>query len=307
MSTLDTAVSAGASALVGRADAHRSRGLEPGQRRVDARRRRPAVPPPRRGAADRPRCRTSTARSAAPAPPASRSRRSSRTGAGPPPLRAVASRRRQGRLRRAAQRRPGRGDGRHARRRARLPGQPHGHRPHSRPGAAGARTRTRVVTHDHRRTQGDGIPTGLPKRRRRRRPRRRRTAPASPTRSAASSTAVESTESQANTAVSGMLDGTTDVHDAMIALQRADLTLQFPCRSATSWCRPTRKSCGCRSRRRVPRSADIDPFAVALVPCRISSSALRKLTAALNAAAADHARPRLRRRGGAGRRLVAGT
>ena len=39
--------------------------------------------------------------------------------------------------------------------------------------------------------------------------------------------AVESTESQANSAVSGMLSGTTDVHDAMIALQRADLTMQF--------------------------------------------------------------------------------
>ena len=39
--------------------------------------------------------------------------------------------------------------------------------------------------------------------------------------------AVESTEGQANTAVSGMLSGGTDVHDAMIALQRADLTLQF--------------------------------------------------------------------------------
>jgi flagellar hook-basal body complex protein FliE len=39
--------------------------------------------------------------------------------------------------------------------------------------------------------------------------------------------AVESTESQANTAVTGMLSGTTDVHDAMIAMQRADLTLQF--------------------------------------------------------------------------------
>ena len=39
--------------------------------------------------------------------------------------------------------------------------------------------------------------------------------------------AVESTEAQANTAVTGMLSGTTDVHDAMIALQRADLTLQF--------------------------------------------------------------------------------
>ena len=39
--------------------------------------------------------------------------------------------------------------------------------------------------------------------------------------------AVESTESQANTAVTGMLGGKTDVHEAMIALQRADLTLQF--------------------------------------------------------------------------------
>ena len=39
--------------------------------------------------------------------------------------------------------------------------------------------------------------------------------------------AVESTENQANSAVTGMLSGTTDVHDAMIALQRADLTLQF--------------------------------------------------------------------------------
>jgi flagellar hook-basal body complex protein FliE len=39
--------------------------------------------------------------------------------------------------------------------------------------------------------------------------------------------AVESTEAQANGAVTGMLSGSTDVHDAMIALQRADLTLQF--------------------------------------------------------------------------------
>jgi flagellar hook-basal body complex protein FliE len=39
--------------------------------------------------------------------------------------------------------------------------------------------------------------------------------------------AVESSEAQANTAVSGMLTGSTDVHDAMIALQKADLTLQF--------------------------------------------------------------------------------
>jgi flagellar hook-basal body complex protein FliE len=39
--------------------------------------------------------------------------------------------------------------------------------------------------------------------------------------------AVESTGADANRAVGGMLTGTTDVHDAMIALQRADLTMQF--------------------------------------------------------------------------------
>lgn len=39
--------------------------------------------------------------------------------------------------------------------------------------------------------------------------------------------AVETTGAAANEAVSGMVKGTTDVHDAMIALQRADLTLQF--------------------------------------------------------------------------------
>jgi len=38
---------------------------------------------------------------------------------------------------------------------------------------------------------------------------------------------VESSHAGANEAVSGMLNGQTDVHDAMIALQRADLTLQF--------------------------------------------------------------------------------
>ncbi|HEX7797360.1 MAG TPA: flagellar hook-basal body complex protein FliE [Vicinamibacterales bacterium] len=38
---------------------------------------------------------------------------------------------------------------------------------------------------------------------------------------------VESSESTANTAVQGMLDGSGDVHDAMIALQRAELTLQL--------------------------------------------------------------------------------
>ena len=39
--------------------------------------------------------------------------------------------------------------------------------------------------------------------------------------------AVETSGSDANTAVSQMVDGTGDVHDAMIALQRADLTFQF--------------------------------------------------------------------------------
>ena len=38
---------------------------------------------------------------------------------------------------------------------------------------------------------------------------------------------VESSEQTANSAVSQMLDGTGDVHDAMIALQRAELTLQL--------------------------------------------------------------------------------
>jgi flagellar hook-basal body complex protein FliE len=38
---------------------------------------------------------------------------------------------------------------------------------------------------------------------------------------------VEDSHNSANAAVSGMLSGQLDVHDAMIALQRADLTLQF--------------------------------------------------------------------------------
>jgi len=38
---------------------------------------------------------------------------------------------------------------------------------------------------------------------------------------------VEQAESEANTAVTGMLDKTTDVHDAMIALQRSELTFQL--------------------------------------------------------------------------------
>lgn len=39
--------------------------------------------------------------------------------------------------------------------------------------------------------------------------------------------AVETSGSEANTAVSQMVEGTGDVHDAMIALQRADLTFQL--------------------------------------------------------------------------------
>lgn len=38
---------------------------------------------------------------------------------------------------------------------------------------------------------------------------------------------MEQSHDSANAAVNGMLAGQTDVHDAMIALQRADLTLQF--------------------------------------------------------------------------------
>lgn len=39
--------------------------------------------------------------------------------------------------------------------------------------------------------------------------------------------AVQSSESTANQAVAGMLDGSVDVHDAMIALQRADMTMEL--------------------------------------------------------------------------------
>ena len=38
---------------------------------------------------------------------------------------------------------------------------------------------------------------------------------------------VEKSSAEANTAVGRMLDGTGDVHEAMIALQRADLALQL--------------------------------------------------------------------------------
>lgn len=39
--------------------------------------------------------------------------------------------------------------------------------------------------------------------------------------------AVNTSSGAANDAVGGMLNGSADVHDAMIALQRADLTLQL--------------------------------------------------------------------------------
>ena len=39
--------------------------------------------------------------------------------------------------------------------------------------------------------------------------------------------ATESSNADANQAVGRMLEGSGDVHDAMIALQRAELTLQF--------------------------------------------------------------------------------
>jgi flagellar hook-basal body complex protein FliE len=38
---------------------------------------------------------------------------------------------------------------------------------------------------------------------------------------------IEKTSADANTAVTGMMDKTGDVHDAMIALQREELTLQL--------------------------------------------------------------------------------
>lgn len=38
---------------------------------------------------------------------------------------------------------------------------------------------------------------------------------------------VESTAGEANAAVSGMLDGTGDVHTAMLALHRAEVSMQF--------------------------------------------------------------------------------
>ena len=59
----------------------------------------------------------------------------------------------------------------------------------------------------------------------------RESTPAAPTGFGASLTriidSVESSATEANTSVGQMLSGTGDVHDAMIALQRAELTLQL--------------------------------------------------------------------------------
>ena len=69
----------------------------------------------------------------------------------------------------------------------------------------------------------------------------------------------------------------------MIALQRAELTLQFTVQIRNKLVQAYQESCGCRSRRRVPWPSDIDTDPrYSTIPCRISSSALRKLTAALN-------------------------
>ena len=38
---------------------------------------------------------------------------------------------------------------------------------------------------------------------------------------------MDNSAGEANTAVTGMLDGTGDVHDAMLALQRAQTTLEL--------------------------------------------------------------------------------
>src|SRR4051812_8042644 len=59
----------------------------------------------------------------------------------------------------------------------------------------------------------------------------RGSSPAAPTGFGASLTRIihslEAASTEANTAVGQMLNGTGDVHDAMIALQRAELTLQL--------------------------------------------------------------------------------
>ena len=74
----------------------------------------------------------------------------------------------------------------------------------------------------HRQTPGVAA-----RRARRRPPARRRATPASATRSSKLISAVDGSAAEANEAVGRMLDGTGDVHEAMIALQKADTMLQL--------------------------------------------------------------------------------
>ena len=116
-----------------RAHTHRGGGLEPRQRRVHAGPGRPPVSPARRGAGARSRSSPSATPSGRPPPRACRWSTSCRTSSRAASASSLAPGRRQGRLRRDAERRTGRGDGGHAERGPRLPGQPDGHQPDSRP------------------------------------------------------------------------------------------------------------------------------------------------------------------------------
>src|SRR4030095_14070359 len=53
---------------------------------------------------------------------------------------------------------------------------------------------------------------------------------------------VEQSGADANLAVSNMLDKSGDVHDAMIALQRAEMTLQLTVQVRNKLCRPIKTS-----------------------------------------------------------------
>src|SRR5690606_5378335 len=145
----------------------------------------------------------------------------------PPPLRAVASRRGRERLRGGPQRRRARGDGRHDRRRARLSGEPDGHRAHPRHRAARARAGEGVVV-----MAINGLPSIS-----------NATGAAAGTGSAAGAKSpqetgfaealgelirtVDGATGEANVAINRMLDGTGDVHEAMIAMQRAEQMLEL--------------------------------------------------------------------------------
>ena len=155
-------------------------------------------------------------------PSASRSRCGRRPDAVPPPLRSVASRCGRRRIRRAAERRhPGR-NGRHAVGEPRLSGQPHGHRPDPRHGSevAGAGE----VSHG-RYPSIDAVSAAITPPRRPAVPPPRRSQPRQLWRALGQADRLrrQVVAQAANNAVGRMLDGTGDVHDAMIALQRAEL------------------------------------------------------------------------------------